>query len=149
MYLKNKSNKPGHVGEMSTDEWKTEMATRREELELLNNPLKKQKVERLLVDEVDDLLFDRKCVTMSTHDNSVRNAKDYYNSCNVYECDNLTKYKTAINKTDNLLYALSAQYGWQICDQNVQRQFPPIKVRLTRANPGKEIVLIVRVIETA
>ena len=77
---------------------------------------------------------------MSTYDASVRVRPDYENKCNVYECDNLTQFKTVINKTDNFLYALSAQYIWQICDKNVQRQFPPNKVRLAKVNPVKEII---------
>ena len=117
-----------------------ETAARREQLEQLTNPPKKQKVERLFVDEVDDLIFENS-VTMSTHDNSVRNAKDYYNSCNVYECDNLTKYKIAINQTDNYLYAFNPHYGWQRVHYTMLIQYPNIKLKLARDNPGKEIIL--------
>ena len=106
MHVKKKSDP---IGDIFTNEWKTEMVARREQL---TNPPKKQKVERLFVDEVDDLIFDYQCVTMSTHDNAVRNAQDYSTRCNVYSCDNLTKYKIAINQTDNELYAFNAHYGW-------------------------------------
>ena len=125
------------LGDQMINQLKTERATRREQE---TTPTKKQKLERLVVNEVVELIFEGR-IPIFIHDASVWVITDYENKCNVYECDNLTKYKIAIDKTDNFPYTLSAQYAWQICDQNVQRQFPPIKVRLARANPGKEIVL--------
>ena len=94
-----------------------------------------------MVDEVDDLIFDRHCVTMSTHDNSVRNAQDYSTRCNVYSCDNLTKYKISMNRTDDELYAFNAHYGWQKVNHSMHAQYPPKKLKLARENPGKEIIL--------
>ena len=80
MRVKKAMDKGKPLSEEFTNEWKTKMAARREQLEQLTNPPKKQKVERLFVDEVDDLIFDYQCVTMSTRDNTVRNARDYSNS---------------------------------------------------------------------
>ena len=94
-----------------------------------------------MVDLVDELIL-KGSITISTHEAFFRDSPDYENKCIVYECDNLTKYKTANNNTDSFLYALSAQYGSQKCEQNVNYQFPPNKVKLTRANHGKENNLI-------
>ena len=89
-------------------------------------PTKKQKLERLVVDKVDELIFTGS-TTMSTHSAFVQLIKDYDNKCRVYKYDNLTKYKISINETDKLLYVLSAQYGWQICDQTSNVNFLQIK----------------------
>jgi len=94
-----------------------------------------------LVDEVDDLIFDSGCVTMSTYDNCVRTTKDYSTSCNVYSCDNSVKYKISMNKSDEEIYAFNAHYGWQIVNHSMYIQYPTKKLKLARDNPGKEIIL--------
>ena len=138
---KNKSGIPDRIGDIFYHEWKAEALARRNELDLWNNPPEKQKVQKILVDEVNDLIFDIGCVTMYTHDTFVRTAKDYSTTCNVYSCDNLVKYKISMNKSDEELYAFNAHYGWQIVNHSMYVQYPPKKLKLARDNPGKVIIL--------
>ena len=63
---------------------------------------------------MNDLIFTGS-TQMFTHPASVRVIRDHEDKCRGYKCDNLIKYKIAINDIDKLLYALSARYGWQIC----------------------------------
>ena len=60
------------LGDMMMNEWKTERKMR---MEQETNPTKNQKLERLVVDEVDELIFTGS-TTMSTHSASVRVIKD-------------------------------------------------------------------------
>ena len=56
-------------------------------------------LEKIFVDDVDDLIFTGS-TTMFTHSASIRVNNNYLTQCAVYECDNLTKYKIAMNKKD-------------------------------------------------
>lgn len=103
-------------------------------------PPKKRTLDKIFVDDVDDLIFTGS-TTMFTHSASIRVNNNYETKCAVYECDNLTKYKIAMNTKDSVLYVFSSQYGWQICDQHCLRQLPLTKVSLARKHPGKEIII--------